>query len=202
MGAAGIFSKMAPFFQNSVGADVHYDLMLMWKALQSGWIPQEHMTRDEHALLKTSKPSPLRGLVGFGASFRGRWFSGYSGDNRNTYMRSRISVIEDVSRMRHATLIHADYRDHSPRRGDLIYCDPPYKDTMGFRETPLFDSEEFWATADYWAQKGAIVVVSELDAPKHWQSISMLERSVGVGAMPGRRCRTQVEQLYTWSSPT
>ena len=77
VGSGATFVKLAPRFQSAIAADDHADLILMWKALAAGWDPPEHVSKDEYVALRAAEPSALRGFVGFGASFSGKWFGGY-----------------------------------------------------------------------------------------------------------------------------
>src|SRR5690349_3392797 len=75
MGGGAIFARMAPHFPGAaLGSDIHPDLMMMWEALQGGWKPPTEVTREEWYGIKDEEPSALRGFVGFGCSFGGRWF--------------------------------------------------------------------------------------------------------------------------------
>ena len=55
--------------------------------------------------------------------------------------------------------------------GDLVYCDPPYKDTKSYSRIERFDYERFWGWADHLAETGVSVYVSELLAPDGWEPI-------------------------------
>ena len=62
-----------------------------------------------------------------------------------------------------------DYTDYEFREGDVVYCDPPYKNTENYRHTKeKFDHDRFWEwvrTRDY------PVYVSEYSAPDDFVSI-------------------------------
>ena len=115
MGGGAVLSKMAPLFPKGCvfAGDAHEDLILMWKALQQGWIPPEQVSREEYDELRTSSPSALRGFVGFGSSFSGKWFGGYvdrAYDRHSDRMQlpfsaaARRAVLADVENFRDAEL--------------------------------------------------------------------------------------------------
>jgi DNA adenine methylase len=185
VGSGATFAKHSLWFQRVIAADSHLDLVLMWQAIADGWIPPEHVSKEEYFTLKESEPSALRGLVGFGASFSGKWFGGYVDTvwdahwNRYTkpyFAAARTSVLKLASVFKRAEIVHADYRDHAVDDTMFIYCDPPYEGTLGYGGTSTFDTATFWKTAREWHDKGALVIVSESSAPSDWKSIATRER--------------------------
>lgn len=175
VGSGATFAKHAPWFQRTIASDSHRDLILMWQAIANGWNPPEHVSKEEYFALKKAEPSPLRGLVGFGASFRGKWFGGYVDPtwatkwtpNTSSYMSAaRTSVLKLADLFKRATILNVDYREHVVDETMLVYCDPPYEGTLGYGETGPFDSVAFWKTARTWRENGATVIVSESSAPE------------------------------------
>ena len=63
------------------------------------------------------------------------------------------------------------YADYAYRDGDVVYCDPPYKNTQGYGIR--FDSDAFWE----WARtRNFPVYVSEYQAPEDFISICSKEK--------------------------
>lgn len=54
--------------------------------------------------------------------------------------------------------------------GDVVYCDPPYRGTTGYK-TGTFDHDAFDTWAEEQVTKGAQVFVSEFNAPPHWEVV-------------------------------
>lgn len=205
VGSGATFVKLAPRFQSAIAADDHADLILMWKALAAGWDPPEHVSKDEYVALRAAEPSALRGFVGFGASFSGKWFGGYVDTawdehwKRYTkpYLRAaRASVIESRDVFTRASILKADYREHAPGRHTLVYCDPPYAGTLGYGGTSRFDSAEFWGVARRWAGLGATVVVSESQAPVGWRVLAERERKAMLRVAVNEENETRREALW------
>lgn len=154
----------------------------MWQEIASGWIPQEEaVTKDQYYELKNSPPSAFRGLVGYGQSFGGKWFGGYvditwdSHWNRFTkssYKAARKSVLELSDVFNKAIIRCIDYRKHDINNNMIIYCDPPYDGVQQYDSVGKFNSQEFWETMEQWSKKGAMIVVSEMNAPKNWKILS------------------------------
>ena len=65
------------------------------------------------------------------------------------------------------------YADYVYREGDVVYCDPPYKNTGGYGIQ--FNSDAFWE----WARtRDYPVYVSEYQAPDDFASIWSKEKRV------------------------
>lgn len=172
VGGGAVLAKLGPNFENIHIGDFHPDLVEMWKAvLLNGWNPPENITEDEYRELRIAETSALRGFVGFGGSFGGKWFGGFArgrtnkGEPRNYVAESAraISRIRDELAGKTPTIYCQSYSDWSPGPGSVIYCDPPYADTQGY-STGGFDSEAFWAKMDEWSEHSS-VFVSEYTAP-------------------------------------
>ena len=183
IGSGAAFEYNAPRFKHVTIADSHPDLIMMWKALCTGWVPPERCTFKEYRELQYSPPSALRGFVGFAASLYGMWFGGYVTDPRRVLLaRQAICRIAQKMCNASASIVHADYKQHVGHPDLLIYCDPPYKNTLGYNGVDdFFISSEFWKKADEWVEQGAIVVVSESHAPMGWTLIASQMRKSSIG---------------------
>ena len=71
--------------EKRVANDVHPQLMAMHRAVQAGRVPPEVVTEEDYRLAKTSGEDHVKGFVGFGCSFGGKYFGGYArgGASRN-----------------------------------------------------------------------------------------------------------------------
>lgn len=198
VGGGAVFSAVAPYFENSRAGDIHLDLVLMWQAVAKGWRPPSFVCEEEWKELRSAEPSALRGFVGFGCSFGGRWFEGYArGEGRNFADESARNVISSTDAFSRATVECRPYWEWQPREGEVVYCDPPYRasSTTIFRHSfRYFDHEKFWAIAEGWRGQGVAVFVSEYDAPRGWNSVAEWPLNVSVGRT-GRSARN-IERLW------
>jgi hypothetical protein len=64
IGSAAVFSRVAQTFDHALGSDLHEDLVLLLNAVAAGWVPPEHVTREQYEALRRAEPSPLRRFVG------------------------------------------------------------------------------------------------------------------------------------------
>lgn len=200
VGGGTVAEQMAPNFRSSWLSDVHPDLVMMWDAvINDGWIPPTAVSYEQYQELRyTKEPSALRGFVGFGCSFGGRWFEGYARYKDTNFAQSSHNVV-----MRQAKAIGSggpvqvsalDFRDISAPTGSIVYCDPPYADTKGYSKTGVFPHAEFWEKATEWSDAGAQVFVSEYTAPEDWTVV--WEKEV-VGQLDPRKQRDKpVERLF------
>lgn len=181
LGSAAIAEYVVPQFERAVLGDVMPDLVLMWQALQDGWVPPETVSEEMYQFLRKSKSTPRRGFVGFCCSYSGKWFGGYARDpqgGRNYAAEGARSVCRRGAAIKSVAVRCADYTKLRPHTPALIYCDPPYAGTLGYSATGTFDHERFWSTMRQWSDAGHTVLVSEYVAPAGWEPIWSKERHV------------------------
>ncbi|GAG22133.1 unnamed protein product, partial [marine sediment metagenome] len=102
--------------------------------------------------------SAFVGYVGFAMSFGGKFFGGYRRDKAGTKgciknmetqsRRSKQSAIKQQPLIADVNFTCHSYKNWAPQNC-VIYCDPPYQDTTGYKDH--FNYVEFWN----WCQKYA-----------------------------------------------
>ena len=196
VGGGAMTAALAPSFETVLAYDSHPDLILMWRALQNGWVPPRTITEAQYTDLRRDMPSPLRAFAGFaGASWGGKWFGGYArGGTRNYADEAARSLLRDIQRMKNVTFACADYKSAPVYSGDVVYADPPYADSTGYGGQ--FDNAEFWRIAGEWADIGARVFVSEYQAPADWTCVWSVERTRDMKAHMTDAIRV-TERLFT-----
>lgn len=198
VGGGSVLTSMAHHFAHTEASDTHEDLILLWKGLQDGsFDPPSELTDEEYQELKASPPSALRGFVGFGCSFGGKFFGGRSrGGGRNHVDESRRNVLKQIPLIEGVNFVQQSYEAVEVHSGDVIYCDPPYEKTTKYAGTETFDHKKFWEVVQNWAEQGAHVFVSELAAPEGWECVWQQERSISVDKW--KPTETLVEKLFTF----
>jgi len=191
IGAANIFTKMRG---GRIGSDIHPDLILLLIAIRDGTIElPTSVSEEEYQRIRREPPSALRGFVGFGCSFSGKFFGGYSRDPKSnrSYAANSAATLPLLKHGLQATeLRNCDYRQHDPK-GYLIYCDPPYAGTTKYSHD--FDHGIFWETMRQWARHNT-VIVSEYTAPSDFRCLA--ERQSG--KLQWRNAQDQrTERLFT-----
>lgn len=158
-------------------SDVNKDLVLMWKALQKGWLPPKKCSRQKYEKLKESKThSAERGYIGVVASWGGIFFHAYRLDyakNKDFMAEGYRGIADILPYIENIKFKHSSYEDVNPS-GMLIYCDPPYRgNKLGLNKHSFFqnfDHNKFWETMRKWSRNN-IVFISEWKAPKDFKKI-------------------------------
>lgn len=177
VGAGSVAAMMAPHFTRPILSDASPDLILMWEAIQFGWEPPDYVSEEEYAELRRESPSPLRGFAGYGCSFGGKFFGGYAREKRGESggksfaAQCKRSCARKMQGMKGAEFHHIDYQLLTPEMGWVIYADPPYAGTTGYKHGD-YNPDEFLTAVDRWASLGATVFISEYRQLRpSWQQI-------------------------------
>lgn len=171
-------------FRRVEAGDLREDLILMWQALQAGWNPPESVPFEQYEILRKALPSALRGFAGFGASFGGHFFGPYARHTAGveddvTVQASRRSVLRQTRAFGKVRFRWRHYEEWLFNPCDVVYCDPPYAGTAGYRGLQKFDHAVFWAWCTQQSLNGARVLVSEFKAPPGWLRVDRVVRESG-----------------------
>ncbi len=174
VGSAWILSKIKGVGPN-YASDANGHLIAMWQALQGGWDPPSVVSEELYKDIQddqASYPPELVAFVGFGCSFGGKWFGGYArGEGRNWAAEAKDSLRKKIARCQPITFFHADFISCQPPQRDMvIYCDPPYQYTTGYRNVPAWNPSAFWERVQFLSREGHTIVISEYHAPS-WLSL-------------------------------
>jgi DNA adenine methylase len=145
-------------------SDKNAALVALYSAIRAGWEPPDHVTREEYrAARELPDADPRKAFCGYGCSFRGKWFSGYTEPySERTPMGSHtrrcrphraaaISVKQNVSKVRGPIEV-LDFLAVEPRPIDaVIYCDPVYRGVTGYPEVGAFDHDLFLRRVRDWS---------------------------------------------------
>lgn len=159
-----------------IANDKHKELIAMWQWVQEMGVDRlpTHITKEVYYHIKTSGTSPdwLKGFVGFGCSFAGKWWGGYAtSDNkeRNYAVNAVNTIGKKMLGLRNVTFICGDYFDIvMPVTPSVVYCDIPYKNTTGYSYTSssngTFNHTQFYEWCYKMKAQGHIVLVSEYES--------------------------------------
>jgi len=112
-----------------IANDIHTDLIEMWKALASGWIPPLNVSEEDYMNIKNGKievDKALSGYIGFN-SYGGKWFSGYRRDKqgKRDYWREHYNnIMKQVPNIKDVVFLNSSFTDLKIPEGSIIYCDP------------------------------------------------------------------------------
>lgn len=113
------------------------------------------------------------GYIGFLASFRGTFFTGFNGGGvikkhwkhqRNYYKNDVTSLLKQIPNIKDVVFICSEYKDIIFPPNSTIYCDPPYENTKQYGKIK-FNHEPFWEWVREQTNKGHDIFVSEYQAP-------------------------------------
>ena len=90
-------------------------------------------------------------------------------------------------------MIRSSYEDLEIPRNSIIYCDPPYAGTTGYKDK--FNHDEFWKWCRDKKAEGHTIFISEYNAPKDFKCIWSQELNVSV-ARNGKH-KKAMEKLFT-----
>jgi DNA adenine methylase len=181
--------------------DIHYELIEMWQAVQNGWEPPQEVSEELYKDIKDNPgkyPAHLVGYVGYG-SFGAKFFGGYP----RTHYAARDRWAEhyrDVMKTKidHIIFGHGSYKDVNVENM-VIYCDPPYKGSLGYgwtyykREQQKFDHDHFWDWVRVQSKKNT-VYVSEYSAPEDFTCI--YEKQINQWVDKSKGYTPRVEKLW------
>lgn len=164
---------------NRVGYDSHKYLIALLKHIQES-IADLPLTYDEEFYNqvrdnKDAYPDWLVGLVGF-STYSAKWFGGYPRAFKNDGITPRDEVDESIRNLKaQAPLLKGiefncmDFRGIDEVEGYVIYCDPPYKNSLRY-SVSSFPYDEFYN----WCRRMSIankVFISEYSMPDDFKCI-------------------------------
>ena len=94
----------------------------------------------------------------------------------------RIQQVEQLEHLQPPKVIKKDYRDVSIKENSIIYCDPPYEGTKGYKTK--FNHKGFW---QYVRESPCMVVVSEYNAPDDFSCIAKKETRTTMDSNSNRK---------------
>ena len=170
------------------------------------------ISRDQYQTLKHQVGSITfeRAIACFCYSYNGKAWGGYcpvfnSATRHDDYVKQRTNYYKSlqINPVFMNTRIECiSFKGLNPSK-QLIYCDPPYRSTTGYRieayKTPkdTFDHDDFWNTMRKWSQHN-YVFISEYSAPVDFIEIG---HSIKNTSLSGKGSSSQrIEKLFAHTS--
>lgn len=188
---------------NRLANDINVYLIAMWIEILNGWVPPKTVTKDQYLLAKQGKCSDYeRGYIGFNCSYSGKWFGGYAGvvntkeGIRDYQSEAFNNVMEQAKSMIGVAFSSCQYKNLLIPEGSIIYCDPPYAGTTGYKDK--FNNEEFF---DWCRQKSTTnkIFISEYSAPEDFTCVweKEVKSSLSANGKIGGS-KISIERLFTY----
>jgi DNA adenine methylase len=186
---------------NRIGSDANTYLIALLKALQSGWIPPETVSFEMYQDLKNYKyeyPDHLVGYGGFRCSYSGKWFSGFAnnakGTSRDYTKEGYADALKTAKEIQGINLQCLEYDKLVIPENSIIYCDPPYEGTAGYKIA--FDHAKFWQWCRDKEIEGHEVYISEYNAPEDF--VCLWEKQINCTLSKEGNNTKPIEKLFKW----
>lgn len=192
-----------------IAGDSNKYLIAIFKALQYNYdvdieINRElyNKVRNDFNLNSGTYENWVIGLVGFCASFNGRFFDGgYSGEVKTkdgsirNYISESIRGIQKQSiKLKGIEFYCCDYKELHIPVCSIIYCDPPYRGTKQYRNSTNFNYDEFWEWCRKKANDGHKIFISEYNAPEDFKCVWEMPIKTALNQV---QTKNSTEKLFT-----
>ena len=130
-----------------IAADKNPALVAMWTEAVKGWSPPEMISKPEYEKMRTAwrskdfseYPLHLLGFAGYGASYRGSWMASYEGGL--CIGSTSRAVTKESKLVSKVEFICSDYTGLEIPPDSVIYCDPPYVESLGHHAFGFYTEE-------------------------------------------------------------
>ena len=159
----------------------------------------ESVSEEEYKSFYNKPAEHFSSLVRFGASFGGKFENGFArgkaadGTARNYWAETKRNALKQSPKIQSVQFICDSYENLS-FENTLIYCDPPYQGTSGYK-TGAFDHEHFFNWCREQA-KNNIVFVSEYNAPDDFIEVWQGEIKTNFASQRKTATHNAVERLF------
>ena len=204
VGGANVIDKIK--CEHKIGSDSNPYLIALLKYIvdNSSNLPKEISYEQYKQCMRNKEKYEdwYVGFVGFLCSFGSKFFGGYargksnSGKPRNYALESYKNLNKQSPNLRNINFKVCDFREIKNCKNNLIYCDPPYKNTTKY-STDDFPYNEFYD----WCRKMSknnIVLISEYSMPDDFECIWQKQVTVAIDC--NRRVNSdknnRVEKLF------
>lgn len=197
VGGANLIDKVPARFER-VGYDLNEHVIYTLKDIRDipGSFP-DSITESEYNAIKGDEAnniiSWLRIVASFGAKLDGGYARREGSDDFTFVSAGKRNALKQSTLIQSVEFIHADYRDLS-FTDSLIYCDPPYKGTSGYKVGD-FNHDEFYEWCREQA-KNNIVFVSEYSAPEDFELVWQGEIKTNFASTRKKATHNAVEKLF------
>ena len=193
---------------NRIGADNNKYLIDFWNEFKNGWIPPEHVTKEEYYAIKDNKENDTKMTLfaGIICSYGGKWFGGYAnnypehrrlknGKLPNFQKEGKNGIIKQLPKIKGVEFIHSSYQDLEIPDNSLIYCDPPYEGTTKYKDD--FNHSDFWEWCRLKSKEGHQLFISEYRAPKDFKCVKEVLTNTQLGGGSNTGNLKKIEKLFT-----
>lgn len=197
VGGGNMIDKV-PSEYNRIGADLNEHTIAAMLGIRD-FVDQLPSNVDEHyyKLIKKTSPDPLTSWVRYECSFGAKFENGFARNNQGTNyaLLGKNLALKQSPKIQNVEFICCSYKDLSNVTNSLIYCDPPYQGTTGYK-TGAFNHEEFFEWCREMKAKGNSVFVSEYNAPDDFELVWQGEIKTNFSSQRKEATHKAVEKLF------
>ena len=196
VGGGNIIDKV-PSSMRRIGCDLNPHTIAAMIAVRDFPVDlPEFVSKDEYLNLKGTDPSPITSWIRFVCSFGAKFENGYvSNKNGRDYAgEGKRNAIKQSKLIQDVEFLCIDYSQLDVK-DCLIYCDPPYQGTTGYK-TGAFDHEKFFDWCRKMKDKGNLVYVSEYAAPEDFTCVWQGEIKTSFASQRVKATHTALEKLF------
>lgn len=142
----------------------------------------------------------IKGFASFAYSYAGKFWGGWSRDReskRDYVSEAYKNALKQSDKLKGLYLIHSNYIDLFIPKNSIIYCDPPYKNTVKYKDGD-FDHEQFFVWCEDRANEGHSVFISEYNAPEDF--ICIWEKQISNSLPVNGKKKVGTEKLFVHNS--
>lgn len=180
---------------------------MWWYVLSKGYVP--YVSKDHYNYVRKNPRHVPRWKVGLAAyvySYRGKKWGGYArtvtskdGGIRDYAREAQNNMQRQLESLFPVLVTNYHYADMELPDADscLIYCDPPYAETTGYRSD--FDTPAFWNWVRNLSVNGYTVYTSEYNAPEDFECVWEKGVRMSLHNTGDKPVRTHTERLWKYA---
>ncbi len=198
VGGANMIDKVPESYKR-IGIDLNEHTIAAMLAIRD-FVQQlpDSVSEEEYKALKGKPADPISSWIRFMLSFGGKLDNGYAretGSDETTFCGyGKRNALKQSPKIQSVEFICASYKDYKPVNS-LVYCDPPYQGTTGYK-TGAFNHEEFFEWCREVARNGNLVYVSEYNAPNDFECVWQGEIKTNFASQRKEATHKAVEKLF------
>jgi len=183
--------------------DINSYVIAMFKESVAGRIFPDVITEEQYKHIKNNKDEDpaLTGFVGIACSFMGKWFCTYArNDSKNRDMVQPFSRRASTNLQRETPFVmdiiftSVPYDQMNIPPNSVIYCDPPYSDTIQYGYE--FYDDQFYNWCRDMKKQGHTIFISEYDMPEDFKCVWQKEFAFS-GNNTQKKHSIRTEKLFT-----
>ena len=190
-----------------IGYDANPFTIKALEFIRDGVLPTNNteFTEDDYnywkrAVKDGANPTGLAAYALFSFSFGGKFAGGWARNRKNTdYVAQQYrSCTKQKALLKGVILAVTDYKKIKLQINSIIYCDPPYAKTTGYKDT--INHDDFWEWCREKAAEGHKVYISEYNAPDDFVCLWEKEQRVVMSNTGNSKNLKSVERLFIHES--